>query len=37
MENYFNRKNIKALSYLTENKQKRLLNIWMNYHHVTNY
>jgi hypothetical protein len=34
MENYFNRKNIKAIPYLQSHNLTLLLKIWMNYHHV---
>ena len=34
MDNYFNRKNIKPLSYLQQPHLKPLQTIWLKYHHV---
>jgi len=35
MENYFNRKNIKALAYLKNFGLTQLQSIWLKYHHVS--
>ena len=35
MENYFNRKNIKPLTYLQQPKLLPLQNIWVKFHHVS--
>lgn len=34
MENYFNRKGIKAISFLQENNLDYLLKVWTAYHHA---